>query len=134
MGGGARGHAVTPRALLAADCGSGVGLGHLERMLALADALRPDLDVAVIVPEGDVALRQRVTDRGHVALEMPGTHRTRADAAVVAAPSVDVVVLDGYVFDVAMQRRLRSARAADRRRRPLPPGGLRPRGEPVARR
>lgn len=108
MGGGARVNVMTPRALLAADCGSGVGLGHLERMLALADALRPDLDVAVVVPEGDVALRRRVTDRGHVPLEIPGDASQRAEAAVVTAASVDVVVLDGYVFDVALQRRLRA--------------------------
>jgi spore coat polysaccharide biosynthesis predicted glycosyltransferase SpsG len=50
VGGGERGHLVTPRALLCADCGSGVGLGHLERMLALADALQPDVDVVLLVP------------------------------------------------------------------------------------
>lgn len=98
---------MTPRALLAPDCGSGVGLGHLERMLALGDALLPDLEVVVIVPEGDVALRQRVIDRGHVPLEAPGPTVGRAGAAFSAAPSARVVVLDGYVFDVAMQRRIR---------------------------
>jgi UDP-2,4-diacetamido-2,4,6-trideoxy-beta-L-altropyranose hydrolase len=97
---------MTPRALLAPDCGAGVGLGHLERMLALADALRPELDVAVIVPEGDVALRQRVIDRGHAAVEAPGPTALRVTAAVGDAPSVHVVVLDGYVFDVTMQRHI----------------------------
>src|ERR1700693_4807541 len=98
---------MTPRALLAPDCGTGVGLGHLERMLALADALRPDLDVALIVPEGDVALRQRVIARGHTALDAPGPTVQRVDTAIRDAPSVHVVVLDGYVFDVNMQRRIR---------------------------
>jgi UDP-2,4-diacetamido-2,4,6-trideoxy-beta-L-altropyranose hydrolase len=98
---------MTPRALLGPDCGAGVGLGHLERMLALADALRPDLDVAVIVPEGDVALRERVVDRGHTALDGSGPSAHRVGAAVSDAPSVHVVVLDGYVFDVTMQRRIR---------------------------
>lgn len=107
MGGGARGRVVTPRALLAPDCGSGVGLGHLERMLALADALRPDLEVGLIIPEGDAALRQRVIDRGHAPLEVPGPSAHRAGAAVSAAASVHVVVLDGYIFDVVMQRRIR---------------------------
>jgi hypothetical protein len=31
---------MTRRALLIPDCGVGTGLGHLERALALADALR----------------------------------------------------------------------------------------------
>lgn len=108
MGGGARVEVIIPRALLTADCGSGVGLGHLERMLALADALRADLEVSVVVPEGDETLRRRVTDRGHAAIEISGDASQRAEAAVAAADSVGVVVLDGYVFDVALQRRLRS--------------------------
>jgi UDP-2,4-diacetamido-2,4,6-trideoxy-beta-L-altropyranose hydrolase len=98
---------MTPRALLAPDCGIGAGLGHLERMLALADALRPDLDVALIVPDGDIPLRQRVIDRGHTPLEAPGPTAHRVGIAVSAAPSVRAVVLDGYVFDVTMQRRVR---------------------------
>jgi UDP-2,4-diacetamido-2,4,6-trideoxy-beta-L-altropyranose hydrolase len=98
---------MTPRALLAPDCGAGVGLGHLERMLALADALRPDLDVAVIVPDGDLELRQRVVDRGHTALDASGPSAHRVGAAVSDARSVHVVVLDGYVFDVTTQRRIR---------------------------
>ncbi len=107
MGGGERGRTVTRRALLAADCGSGVGLGHLERMLALADALRLDLDVVIVVPQGDAEVRRRVTDRGHVPWEAPGDTPARVAAAVDAVESVDVLVLDGYVFDVALQHRLR---------------------------
>lgn len=108
MGGGARDHLVTPRALLCADCGSGVGLGHLERMLALADEVKPDVDVLVLVPEGDHALHQRVTDRGHAVIAAAGDTWNRVDSIVEAAASFAVVVLDGYVFDVPLQRRLRA--------------------------
>ena len=107
MGGGARGHRVTPRALLAADCGRGVGLGHLERMLALADALHPDLEVSVLVPEGDAALEKRVSDRRHRPIQASGDAPERVAAAVEVSATFDVVVLDGYVFGVALQRRLR---------------------------
>lgn len=107
MVGGRRGQVVTPRALLAADCGRGVGLGHLERMLALADALGPDVDVAMLVPQDDVAIRRRVTDRGHAPLEAAGDTPARVAAVAAASTPFDVVVLDGYVFDVALQRRLR---------------------------
>jgi UDP-2,4-diacetamido-2,4,6-trideoxy-beta-L-altropyranose hydrolase len=106
VGGGARGHVVTPRALLAADCGRGVGLGHLERMLALADALRPDVEVLLVVPEGDATLHQRVSARGHTAIDARGDTATRV-ATVAGMTSFDVVVLDGYVFDVVLQRSLR---------------------------
>jgi UDP-2,4-diacetamido-2,4,6-trideoxy-beta-L-altropyranose hydrolase len=98
---------VTSRALLAADCGRGVGLGHLERMLALADALQPEVEVSVLVPEGDAALRRRVIDRGHTPREARGDTRVRVASAVAASPPFDVVVLDGYVFDVELQRQLR---------------------------
>src|SRR5580700_6301545 len=74
-------------------------------MLALADALDPDVDVAMLVPQDDVAIHRRVTDRGHAPLEAAGD--TPARVAAVAASPFDVVVLDGYVFDVALQRRLR---------------------------
>jgi UDP-2,4-diacetamido-2,4,6-trideoxy-beta-L-altropyranose hydrolase len=107
VGGGARGRFVTPRALLCADCGTGVGLGHLERMLALADALRPDVDVVVLVPEGDQALQDRVALRGHAFTAASGDTANRVETAVDEGASFAAVVLDGYVFDVALQHRLR---------------------------
>ena len=75
---------MTPRALLAADCGRGVGLGHLERMLALADALRPEIEVSVLLPEDDAALRRRVVDRGHTRSRLGATRRLRVAAAELA--------------------------------------------------
>jgi UDP-2,4-diacetamido-2,4,6-trideoxy-beta-L-altropyranose hydrolase len=102
---------VTPRALLAADCGSGVGLGHLERVLALADALAAHMDISILVPRGDTSLARRVADRGHRTIEASGPTPERVGAAVESAPSFDVVVLDGYVFGVDLQHRLREQAA-----------------------
>jgi len=110
VGGGARGPVVTNRALLAADCGSGVGLGHIERILALADALTSDMDVAILLPQGDESLQRRVGDRGHRAIHAPGPPSERVTAAVGAA-SFDVIVLDGYLFGVELQHRLRDRAA-----------------------
>lgn len=107
MGGGARDRAMTLRALLAPDCGPGVGLGHLERMLALADALQPDVSVSLIVPDGDAVLRQRVEGRGHTVVTAPGSTASRVEAVVAATRPVDLLILDGYVFDIDLQRRLR---------------------------
>lgn len=107
MGGDRRDPVVTPRALLAADCGSGVGLGHLERLLALADSLTSDLEVYILVPRGDEPLERRVADRGHQIIDGIGPTAERVDVATAGSTSFDVVVLDGYVFDVELQRRLR---------------------------
>ena len=107
MGGGTRDRAMTLRALLAPDCGHGVGLGHLERMLALADALQPDASISLILPAGDSMLRRRVEDRGHEVVEAPGATPARVESVAVTTRSVDLLVLDGYVFDVSLQSRLR---------------------------
>ncbi len=105
--GGARGHIVSLRALLAADCGSDVGLGHLERMLALADALTPAIEPCILLPTGDASLHRRVDERGHRAIDAPGVTAERVEAAASVPPRFDVIVLDGYGFDVDVQRRLR---------------------------
>jgi UDP-2,4-diacetamido-2,4,6-trideoxy-beta-L-altropyranose hydrolase len=97
---------VTARVVLLPDCGAGVGLGHLERMLALADALSADSSPVVIMPEADAAVARRVADRGHDAVEMPGA---AAERAAIAADTLaaDVFVLDGYHYPLEVQRRLR---------------------------
>jgi UDP-2,4-diacetamido-2,4,6-trideoxy-beta-L-altropyranose hydrolase len=105
--GGAHRRSVTPRALLVPDCGRGVGLGHVERMLALADALVPHLAVSVLVPEEDAVLRARVWDRGHNALEAAGDAAHRVESVVAHVQPLTVIVLDGYSFDIALQHRLR---------------------------
>jgi UDP-2,4-diacetamido-2,4,6-trideoxy-beta-L-altropyranose hydrolase len=99
---------MTRRALLIADCGVGVGLGHLERALALADALRPGFDASIVLPEGDASLRLRVAARGHAPAEAAGSTVDRAQAAVEGASSMDMVVLDGYVFEPDLQRTFRN--------------------------
>ena len=86
-------------------------MGHIERMLALADALQTDTSVALIIPKGDAALRRRVADRGHRALDAPGETAARVEDVVTSASSVNLVVLDGYVFDAALQHRIRDRAA-----------------------
>jgi UDP-2,4-diacetamido-2,4,6-trideoxy-beta-L-altropyranose hydrolase len=61
----------------------------------------------VLLPEGDAGLYQRVSDRGHAAIDARGATAARVEAAAGAA-SFEAVVLDGYVFDVSLQRRLRA--------------------------
>ncbi|HEY7927370.1 MAG TPA: hypothetical protein VIG86_08135 [Candidatus Dormibacteraeota bacterium] len=98
---------MTATVVLIPDCGGTVGLGHLERLLALADALRGAFSASVIVPEGEAMLARRVSDRGHHAIALPGDAAERAAAAVDSLPA-DVVVLDGYVFSEEVQRGLRA--------------------------
>ena len=62
----------------------------------------------MLLPDDDAALRRRVVDRGHTPIEARGDTPLRVASAVAASTSFDVVVLDGYVFDVRLQRRLRA--------------------------
>ncbi len=99
---------MAPVILLAPDCGPDVGLGHLERALALADALQGNAEPVIVTgpdgPEGD-----RVRARGHL-------HRAGDDAwpdrALAAADAVGAVVavLDGYESSLTTQARLRRGR------------------------
>lgn len=98
---------MTARAVLLPDCGRDVGLGHLERMLALADALGADVLACVVLPEGDATVSRRVSDRGHGVIELPGGAAERA-ATAAASLAADVFVLDGYVFTLDVQRQLRA--------------------------
>jgi UDP-2,4-diacetamido-2,4,6-trideoxy-beta-L-altropyranose hydrolase len=80
-------------------------------MLALADALRPQVSVVLILPEGDSGLRRRVEDRGHAVVTASGETDARVEAVVTRTESVDLVVLDGYVFDATLQRHIRGRAA-----------------------
>jgi hypothetical protein len=70
-------------------------LGHLERLLALADSLQPEASVSLILPAGDLELRRRVEDRGHMVVTAPGETAARVESVVATTESMDLVVLDG---------------------------------------
>jgi spore coat polysaccharide biosynthesis predicted glycosyltransferase SpsG len=99
---------MTRRALHIADCGIEVGLGHLDRALALADALHPDFDASIVLPEGDGSLRLRVAARGLAPVGATSSTVDRSESSIgVARPMMDMVVLDGYVFEPDLQRNIR---------------------------
>jgi spore coat polysaccharide biosynthesis predicted glycosyltransferase SpsG len=95
------------RIVLLPDCGVGVGLGHLERALALADALRGSgATPLVAVSANDSASADRVAARGHTVLLLEGRPVDEAETAVRKV-SPAVAVLDGYTFGVTVHARLR---------------------------
>ena len=99
---------MNARMLLVPESGRGRGLGHLERMLALADQLARDVELWIAAPAGDAVVSSRVAARGHRLLSLEGDASARALAAAAqVAPSV--VVLDGYEYRPAVQRDLRQS-------------------------
>lgn len=63
--------------------------------------------MSLILPAGDLELRRRVEDRGHMVVTAPGETAARVESVVATTESMDLVVLDGYGFDAALQRRVR---------------------------
>jgi UDP-2,4-diacetamido-2,4,6-trideoxy-beta-L-altropyranose hydrolase len=97
---------MTPRVMLVAECGRGVGLGHVERALALADALEPRIASTVAIPRDDVII-ERVTARGYEPLVLRGGIGQRAATAARLKQPVALIV-DAYNLAVSCQRELHS--------------------------
>ena len=88
--------------LLVPECGPGVGLGHLERMLALADRLHGGVEL--VLPDDDEVV-ERARRRGHAVT----THRGDLLERVAQVESRGrCLVVDAYTFPREAQRRVRA--------------------------
>ena len=98
------------RLVLRADGNSQLGLGHVMRLLALAEILRADFEeVAFFIQAPDAALAALLTQAGlpMVALVAgPLDQEATQELATFLRPT-DVLVLDGYGFDYAYQQAVR---------------------------
>ena len=97
--------------MLRADGGAAIGLGHVMRLLALADIVRGQFaEVIFAVRAPAAALRALLTEAGLNIQELP-EQPLAAEAdwlrQHLLRPS-DVLVLDGYGFDFDYQRAVRS--------------------------
>ena len=100
-----------PRLVFRADGNATIGLGHLVRLLALADMLRGLAAGVFLVRDPPAAVAQLLAAEGWAVQALPA-RRPLADEADWLARHflrpTDVVVLDGYDFTAAYQRRLRA--------------------------
>lgn len=101
----------TKRLVFRADGNSTIGLGHVMRLLALADQLRGLAPGLFLVREPAPAVAQLVSSAGWALISLPPA-APMAEANWLARdflqPS-DVLVLDGYEFVLAYQQRLRQS-------------------------
>jgi UDP-2,4-diacetamido-2,4,6-trideoxy-beta-L-altropyranose hydrolase len=100
--------------LLRADASATVGTGHVMRMLALGQALKDaGARVTLATVETPDSLVTRCEDEGIRVVRLPGAYPDQRDAEATLALAhdcnADWVVVDGYDFDVAYHRRIRSA-------------------------
>ncbi|QIX63054.1 UDP-2,4-diacetamido-2,4,6-trideoxy-beta-L-altropyranose hydrolase [Hymenobacter sp. BT18] len=101
-----------PRLILRADGNARIGLGHVMRLLALAEILRPDFpEIRFLLREPDPALQELLESTGLAVVSLPlqplveeATYLVRQELR-----PTDVVVLDGYEFRYDYQNTLRGA-------------------------
>lgn len=103
---------ATARILFRADGNATIGLGHLMRLLALADQLRSLAPGIFLVREPTSAVVQLIAAAGWEIQPLPADQPWLAEANWLAQSFVkptDVVVLDGYSFEANYQHRLRTS-------------------------
>jgi UDP-2,4-diacetamido-2,4,6-trideoxy-beta-L-altropyranose hydrolase len=100
------------RLVFRADGDGTIGLGHLMRLLALADQLRGLAPGLFLVREPSTAVAELVANAGWVLTALPAPASLLAEASWLGQdflqPS-DVLILDGYEFAQAYQQRLRQS-------------------------
>ena len=103
---------ATPRLLFRADGNATIGLGHLVRLLALADQLRGLAPGTFLVREPTAAVMQLLAAEGWAVQSLPAHQSWLAEADWLALhflKPTDVLALDGYSFDKEYQLRLQAS-------------------------
>jgi len=98
------------RLVLRADGNSQIGLGHVMRLLALAEILRADFaEIIFLLQAPDAALAELLHAAGVALVTLPAGP-TAQEPTTTLPPHLqptDVLVLDGYGFDYAYQTAVR---------------------------
>lgn len=100
------------RLIFRADGDATIGLGHLTRLLALADELRGLAPGIFVVREPTAAVAQLLAGEGWPVYLLPSDHSLAAEAEWLATEWVlpnDVLLLDGYGFTTTYQQCLRQS-------------------------
>jgi UDP-2,4-diacetamido-2,4,6-trideoxy-beta-L-altropyranose hydrolase len=98
------------RLVLRADGNSQLGLGHVMRLLALAEILRADFEALIfLIQAPDAALVALLRGAGMQVTTLPNGPfgQELADVLPALLHPADVLVLDGYGFDYAYQNAVR---------------------------
>lgn len=99
-----------PRLLLRADGNSRIGLGHVMRLLALAEILREEVSACVyLIREPDEELRLQLAAANCAIVELPMQPLAEEAAWLVrhVLLTTDILLLDGYPFTYAYQQTVR---------------------------
>jgi len=98
------------RLLFRADGNNKIGLGHVMRLLALAEMLQPDFSGAFAIQEPTPTIYALIEARGLHLIVLPAQKDYLREAKWLIENVIephDVLVLDGYNFDTDYQQMLR---------------------------
>ena len=103
---------ASPLALIRADASAAIGVGHVMRCLAVAEALAErGVDLLFASAEQPDPLRARLLEDGFAVTDLPGPAGGAPDLAATAALAhgAAAVILDGYRFDEDYRAALRAS-------------------------
>ena len=96
--------------LIAADCGTQIGTGHVMRCLAIAQSWkRYGGEATFFLPEGSPGIEERVRTEGFLFHTFPQADFASSVVKGVTSIKPVVTVLDGYQFSASEQSSLSSA-------------------------
>lgn len=93
-----------------ADGNSTIGLGHIIRSVALADMLKDDFNCQFLIQDPSDEISSSILKAGYGLRKLPITKDYAAEAAIIVESYIskgDIVVLDGYNFDINYHRQIR---------------------------
>jgi len=102
------------RALFRADGNSQIGLGHISRLLALAEALKNTFDIVFLVQDPVEFIREQVINEGYQLVSLPATENYLTEAKSISGNYLnasDVIICDGYFIETAYQEILKESGA-----------------------
>lgn len=97
------------RLVLRADGNPRIGLGHVMRLLALADILRGRFEAVFVIQEPDAVLLSQLRESCSAVVEMPAQPAGGEPAWLAhhLLRPADILVLDGYGFEFSYQEAVR---------------------------
>lgn len=102
---------VLPKVLFRTDGNNQIGLGHIYRCLALAEILKPKFDSEFAIRNPSVGLSNLIISSGFRLLQLSAEIAPVAEAQnlLKELPPFETIVLDGYMFDSAYQKKIKES-------------------------
>lgn len=91
---------MKPTIFLRGNGGSGIGWGHISRLLALREILKPEFAVTMVVPPVCIPLLQKAGLQSADFFQVPESEMADFAVDFAGIPGLgNMLVLDGYTFD-----------------------------------